>query len=207
MPLVKICGITNRADADAACEAGAGALGFNFYPRSQRYIAPEAAHEIIARLPPSVLTVGVFVNAGTPEALAQLAMRAGVAAVQLHGDETPAYCAALTGWQVIKAIRVGPDFTPEQATRYPAHAILLDAYNARLHGGTGQVFDWTHARRTRELVPRLFLAGGLTAENVATAVAAVAPYALDVCSGVESAPGRKDLAKVRAFMAAVHAAA
>ena len=207
MPLVKICGITNRADAAAACEAGADALGFNFYPRSPRYIEPEAAHEIIARVPPSVLTVGVFVNAGAPEELARLAARAGVAAVQLHGDETPEYCTALTGWQVIKALRVGPDFTPEQATRYPAHAILLDAYSAHAHGGTGRVFDWVHARCTRELVPRLFLAGGLTAENVAAAVAAVEPYALDVCSGVESAPGRKDLAKLHAFMETARGAA
>jgi phosphoribosylanthranilate isomerase len=207
MPLVKICGITNQADALAACAAGADALGFNFYPRSPRYIEPDAAHEIIARLPSSVLTVGVFVNAGAPEELARLATRAGVAAVQLHGDETPAYCAALAEWQVIKALRVGPEFTPEQATCYPAHAILLDAYSAHAHGGTGQVFDWAHARRTRELVPRLFLAGGLTPENVVAAVAAVEPYAIDVCSGVESMPGRKDLAKLRAFMEAARAAA
>src|SRR5438046_1518130 len=131
MPLVKICGITNRADALAACAAGADALGFNFYPHSPRYIEPAAAHELIASLPSSVLPVGVFVNAGAPVELVRLAKRAGVATVQLHGDETPAYCAALTGWQVIKALRVGPDFTPAQAALYPAHAILLDAYSAR----------------------------------------------------------------------------
>jgi phosphoribosylanthranilate isomerase len=164
------------------------------------------ARRIIAQLSSDVLTVGVFVNEGEPARVSQMAADAGVAAVQLHGDESPAYCAALA-LPVIKALRVGPDFAPEQATHYhSAHAILLDAHSPQAFGGTGRVFDWAHARRTRELVPRLFLAGGLTPENVGAAVAAVAPYAVDVCSGVESAPGRKDSDRLRAFIAAARAA-
>lgn len=205
MVLVKICGVTNLPDALAAVEAGAGALGFNFYPRSPRYIAPAVARSIIGRLPVSMLTVGVFVNEAEPGLLEQIAADAGVAAVQLHGDESPDYCAALTV-PLIKALRVGSEFTPELATRYQAHAILLDAYSAQAFGGTGHVFDWTHARRTRELVARLYLAGGLTPENVGAAIAAVEPFAVDVCSGVETAPGRKDVSALRAFCAAVRAA-
>ena len=205
MVLVKICGVTNLPDALAAVEAGAGALGFNFYARSPRYVEPAAARRIIAHLPPGVLTVGVFVNEDEPAHVAHRAAAAGVAAVQLHGDESPTYCAALT-LPVIKALRVGPDFVPEQAMHYGAHAILLDAHSPQAFGGTGRVFDWSHARRTRELVPRLFLAGGLTPENVGAAIAAVEPFAVDVCSGIEAAPGRKDLDKLRAFLAAVHRA-
>ncbi|PYS92902.1 MAG: phosphoribosylanthranilate isomerase [Acidobacteria bacterium] len=206
MVQVKICGITNLADALAAVEAGADALGFNFYRRSPRFITTAAAHEIIARLPSSVLTVGVFVNEGEPAQVARMAAAAGVAAVQLHGEESPDYCAALSAQRVIKALRVGDSFTPEQAASYRTHAILLDAYSPRAHGGTGRSFDWSLARRTRDLVTHLFLAGGLTTENVGAAIAAVRPFAVDVCSGVEAAPGKKDVAKLRAFVAAVRAA-
>jgi phosphoribosylanthranilate isomerase len=206
MVLIKICGVTNEEDAAAAVAAGAGALGFNFYPRSPRYIAPAAARRIVERLPTAVLTVGVFVNEEGPARVARVADEAGVAAVQLHGEESAAYCAALAGRTVIKALRVGAEFAPEAAARYGTHAILLDAFSAHAHGGTGLVFDWSLARRTRELVPRLFLAGGLTPENVGAAVRVVRPYAVDVCSGVESAPGRKDLRRLRAFIAAARAA-
>jgi phosphoribosylanthranilate isomerase len=205
MVKVKVCGITNLADALASVEAGADALGFNFYAGSPRYIAPEAARLIIARLPPAVLCVGVFVNEDSAATVARMADGAGVSAVQLHGDESPEYCAELGEHEVIKALRVGKDFEPEEATRYPARAILLDAYNAGARGGTGETFDWTLARQTRGVVEQLYLAGGLTPENVAGAIAAVAPYAVDVCSGVESAPGQKDAARVRAFVAAVRA--
>jgi phosphoribosylanthranilate isomerase len=205
MVQIKICGITNLADAQAAIAAGADALGFNFYRRSPRFIKPEIASEIIAQLPQSVLTVGVFVNESEPAQVALMAEQSRVAAVQLHGEESPDYCAALTGRLVIKALRVGDSFTPEQAVRYRTHAILLDAYSPSAHGGTGRSFDWSLARRTRELVGRLFLAGGLTPENVGAALAAVRPFAVDVCSGVEAAPGQKDVAKLRAFVAAVRA--
>jgi phosphoribosylanthranilate isomerase len=207
MVKVKVCGITNSADARAAVEAGADALGFNFYARSPRYINPREARRIVSELPPSVLCVGVFVNEDGAATVARMAEAAGMSAVQLHGDESPEYCAALGEHEVIKALRAGKDFAPEDAARYPARSILLDAYNAHARGGTGETFDWTLARRTRDVVGRLYLAGGLTPENVAGAIAVVAPYAVDVCSGVELAPGRKDAARVRAFIAAVRACA
>jgi phosphoribosylanthranilate isomerase len=207
MVKVKVCGITNLEDALAAVAAGADALGFNFYRRSPRYIAPEAARRIISELPPAaeVLCVGVFVNEDSAATVARMAAESGVGAVQLHGDESPEYCVALGGQRVIKALRVGEDFAPEQATAYRAESVLLDAYSARARGGTGETFDWELARRTREVVAQLYLAGGLTVENVADALTAVRPYAVDVCSGVELAAGRKDAARVRAFVSAVRA--
>ena len=202
MVQVKICGITNLEDALAALGAGADALGFNFYRGSPRFIEPEAARRIIEELPGSVLTVGVFVNEGAPEIVARLADRARVLAVQLHGDESSDYCRALRDRFVIKALRVTEDFVPESAARYEADAILLDAYTVEARGGTGRIADWRLARRTRELVPKLFLAGGLAPENVAEAIRAVEPYAVDACSRLESAPGRKDTSRVNAFIAA-----
>lgn len=203
MVKVKVCGITNLEDALGAAEAGADALGFNFYARSPRYIAPEAARGIISELPPAIFCVGVFVNEESPAAVARTAAAAGVGAVQLHGDESPEYCAVLGEWRVIKALRVGKDFSPDEATKYPVESILLDAFSASARGGTGETFDWKLARETRAVVAEVYLAGGLTPENVAGAIAAVEPYAVDVCSGVEHAPGRKDGARVRAFIAAV----
>ena len=205
---VKVCGITNLEDALSALAAGADALGFNFYTRSPRYIAPEDARRIISELPPAaVLCVGVFVNEDSAATVMRMAAESGVGAVQLHGDESPEYCAELSAHRVIKALRVGKDFAPERACEYGAESILLDAFRAHARGGTGETFDWALARRTREVVAQLYLAGGLTVENVADALAAVRPYAVDVCSGVELAPGRKDAARVRAFVAAVRAAA
>ena len=206
MVQVKVCGITNLEDALAALAAGADALGFNFYRRSSRYIAPDDARRIIAELPSSVLCVGVFVNEESAGMVARMARESGVAAVQLHGDETPEYCAALPGGlEVIKALRTGQDFAPEDAAAFPVRSILLDAFSEAARGGTGETCDWTLARRTREVVARLYLAGGLTPDNVAGAIAAVEPFAVDVCSGVEVSPGRKDAARVRAFIAAVRA--
>jgi phosphoribosylanthranilate isomerase len=122
--------------------------------------------------------------------------------VQLHGDETPAYCRALRERFVIKALRAGPTFVPESALRYQADAILLDSFSLEARGGTGRVVDWQVALRTRELVPKLFLAGGLTVENIREAIASVRPYAVDACSGLECAPGRKEAARVQAFIKA-----
>lgn len=206
MTLVKICGVTNLEDALACVEAGAGMLGFNFYPRSPRYVAPEAARRIIDGLPASVVSVGVFVNEESPRRVEELASLANVAAVQLHGDEPASYCRALGGRFVIKALRVSADFVPESALTAGARAVLLDAYSKDLYGGTGDVFDWSAARRVRALVPQLFLAGGLGPDNVAEAVRAVAPYAVDACSLLERAPGLKDAGRVRAFVAAVRRA-
>jgi phosphoribosylanthranilate isomerase len=204
MVRVKVCGITSLDDAVACVEAGADALGFNFYPRSPRYINPQDARRIIERLPSSVLTVGVFVNEGGPEAVVRIAKEAGVRAVQLHGDEPPEYCRALEALYVIKALRVSEGFVPESALEYETEAVLLDAFDRSERGGTGRTFDWEIARRVRELVPKLYLAGGLSAENVKEAVEQVHPYAVDACSLLESAPGRKDLERVRNFISAAH---
>ena len=206
MVRVKICGITNIEDAVGSVDAGALALGFNFYRQSPRYIEPSAARTIIEQLPPSVLTVGVFVNLPDSDQVRRLAGEAGVQAVQLHGDESPAYCQELKDLFVIKALRVHSDFAPEDAARYETESVLLDGFSAGVFGGAGQSFDWSIAARTRPLVTKLFLAGGLTENNVAAAIEAVQPYAVDACSGLESVPGRKDMVKVRAFIKAAHGA-
>ncbi|HEX8353031.1 MAG TPA: phosphoribosylanthranilate isomerase [Pyrinomonadaceae bacterium] len=200
MARVKVCGITNLEDALAAVEAGAEMLGFNFYARSPRCVSPAEARRVVERLPEGVECVGVFVNESAPEDVERVAREACVGAVQLHGDETPEFCRALRGFKTIKALRVGPGFDAGDAAAYPTDAVLLDAYVAGEWGGTGHTFDWALARRTREAVPRLYLAGGLRPDNVAGAVAAVRPFAVDVCSGVETSPGRKDLRLMRRFI-------
>ena len=202
MVFVKICGITNLADALAAVEAGADALGFNFYRPSPRFIEPAAARAIIDQLPATVFAVGVFVNESDPETVARIADEAGVSAIQLHGDETPEYCRALDPRYVIKVLRVDENFSPQDATVYQTEAIMLDAFDREMRGGTGRVIDWSIAADTRRLVKKLFLSGGLSPENVANAISAVRPYGIDACSRLESAPGRKDSKRVRSFMAA-----
>jgi phosphoribosylanthranilate isomerase len=203
MVRIKICGITNLQDALACADAGADLLGFNFYPGSPRYIEPAAAREIVAQLPGSITTVGVFVNAGSSHDVARMADAAGVAAVQLHGEESPAYCRELNGRFVIKALRATDEYTPDSAAEYATDAILLDSFDGHVRGGSGKVFDWSLAQRTNELVPKLFLAGGLDPENVAAAVASVQPFGVDACSRLEISPGRKDIALVRRFIDAI----
>lgn len=205
MVFIKVCGITNLEDALAAVDAGADALGFNFYRRSPRYVDPLLARDIIEQLPAGVLSVGVFVNESEPERVARMAEAAGLGAVQLHGDESPQYCRELRGRFVIKAFSVGDDFEAQSVNEYEADAIMLDAFASGARGGTGRVFDWGIARRVSELVPQLFLAGGLSPSNVAEAIAAVDPYAVDACSSLESAPGKKDEARMRAFVRAARA--
>jgi phosphoribosylanthranilate isomerase len=203
MTLVKICGITNLADALSCADAGADMLGFNFYPASPRYIAPEEARRIGERLPTAITRVGIFVNEESPELVAELARAARVSAVQLHGEETPDYCSVLLDeFFVIKALRVAPGFVPEEVMRYGTKAVLLDAFCARAYGGTGRTFDWSVASAARARVPQLFLSGGLGPENVSEAVAVVQPYAVDACSLLERAPGQKDAGRIRAFVAA-----
>jgi len=202
MTYVKICGITNLADALSAVEAGADALGFNFYCPSPRYIEPNAARAIIDQLPATVLTVGVFVNEASLERVEQIADDAGVAALQLHGDESPEYCNAVANRYVIKVLAVDSDFDPQRALNYKVQAIMLDAADREARGGTGRTIDWSVARRTGELVHRLFLAGGLSPQNVAEAIAAVRPYAVDACSALETTPGKKDPERLRAFVTA-----
>ena len=206
MTLVKVCGITNLDDARACVSASADMFGFNFYRAISRYIAPEEARRIIEQLPSSVASVGVFVNEESPERVAELAEAAGVAMVQLHGDEPPAFCRALNGYPVIKALRVARGFKPERVAVCGAQIVLLDAFSADAYGGTGKTFDWSLALAARSLVSKLILAGGLTPENVGEAVRRVRPFAVDACSSLERAPGAKDAARVRAFVAAVKSA-
>ena len=202
MTLIKICGITNVNDAHAAVAAGADALGFNFYKPSPRYIAPESAREIINTLPDSILTVGVFVNEASPEAVRSIANQAGVKAVQLHGDESPDYCRALNS--VIKTFAVSKDkFDIKQIESYEVDAIMLDTKDNRLRGGTGRVFDWSIAQQVSQLVPKLYLAGGLSPENVSEAIEMVQPYAVDACSSLEDKPGIKNHERMRVFVNSV----
>src|ERR1044072_5100928 len=206
MVLVKICGITSLDDALAALDAGADALGFNFYARSPRYLTPENAREIIKQLPADLLTVGVFVNEDL-ETIRRIATVAGVRTLQLHGDESPEYCETLKDYYLIKAFAAGPDFTQQRLLDYDVDAIMLDALDqGGVGGGTGRLSDWSVAAKTTEVFPKVFLAGGLSAENVGDAIRAVKPYAVDACSRLESVPGKKDEERVRAFVAAVRKA-
>ena len=203
---VKICGITAWDDARLAVDLGASALGFNFYPDSPRAISPAGAWDILRRLPPFVESVGVFVN-WPPVVVDALARALRLQAVQLHGEESPAEVAELAKRHlVIKAVRVRPGFRPAALRRYRrADAFLLDGFAQGLHGGTGRPVDWRLARRARRY-GRIILAGGLTPENVAEAIRTAEPDAVDVASGVEARPGRKDAERLRALFAAVESA-
>jgi phosphoribosylanthranilate isomerase len=203
---VKICGITSWADARCACEAGADFLGFNFYPASPRYIEPAKARRIVGRVPKNVGAVGVFVDE-SEEVMLETARVVGLKYLQLHGDESPALISGLRrtarSVKVIKAIRVRRSLGGRQVRQFRnASAILLDGFDAQRRGGTGKTFNWSLARRFR-VRHRIFLAGGLTPENVAAAIRKAQPFAIDVCSGVESAPGKKDPAKIKALMQAI----
>ena len=200
MTFIKICGITNIDDARAAVAAGADALGFNFYKPSPRYIPPSAAREIIEQLPSSILTVGVFVNEESPQSVKKIAGEAGITAFQLHGDESPAYCHELAERYVIKTLTVSGDFDIQMSQHYDVNAIMLDTRDNSLRGGTGRVFDWSVAREVNAVVPKLFLAGGLSPENISEAIELVRPYAVDACSALEDRPGIKNHERMRAFV-------
>jgi phosphoribosylanthranilate isomerase len=202
---IKICGITRPADAHAAVEAGADALGFMFYSGSKRYITPQAAVRITAELPPSILRVGVFVDpaAGEVEAIAKTC---GLTALQFHGSETPQFCAGFS-LPVIKAFPVANKSSLATLTNYEAKYWLLDSVVPGQLGGTGQKFDWALAREAAKFGRPVILAGGLTPENVGDAVREARPYGVDVSSGVEEAPGKKDAARMQAFIREAWAAA
>ena len=208
---VKICGLTSLADAQVATEAGADFLGFILYAKSPRYVTPDAIGEILAGLalgarPTRPQTVGVFVNTPADEVAAILA-QTGLDLAQLHGDEAAAAVASFQG-RAYKALRpkdaavaldLAATYAPLPAISAPQ--LMLDAYTPDAYGGTGQRTDWTLAAALVKATPRLMLAGGLTPDNVADAIQAVRPWAVDVASGVEAAPGRKDHDAVRAFVA------
>jgi len=197
MTKVKICGITSLEDALMAAEAGADALGFVFFEKSPRHTLPEQAAGIIASLPPFVQVVGLFVNAPL-EFVNATADRCRLDLVQLHGDESPAYCDAVRR-RVLKVFRVRGVESLVPMADYNVAGFLLDAYSPRAYGGTGATFDWDCAVLAKGRGP-IILAGGLDPDNVASAVATVAPYGVDVSSGVECSPGRKDPEKVRRFI-------
>jgi len=201
---IKICGITSREDAEHAVACGADALGLVFFTGSPRFIAPDQARDIVASLPPFVTPVGLFVNAATEE-IVGTASTCGLGVVQLHGDEPPEAC-RLEGLKVIKALRVRNAASLALADEYPVSSLLLDAWDPDCYGGSGRCFDWQLAGKIAAR-RRLILAGGLTPDNVAEAVRSVRPYAVDVSSGVEEAPGRKDPQKVAAFIRAARGAA
>jgi|ERR1700730_7925256 len=203
---VKICGVTNWPDARAACAAGANLLGLNFYEKSLRRVSTADAAQIRGKLPPGVETVGVFVNS-SPEEIASLRSFVRFDAAQLHGDETPGIVAQVARTvPVIKAFRVDTGFALSAFNAYPdVLAFLLDAVRAGQYGGTGLTTDWGLARRAAAS-HRIILAGGLTPENVNAAILLVRPYAVDVASGVESRPGKKDPAKLHEFVQEVRRA-
>ncbi|HWF59879.1 MAG TPA: phosphoribosylanthranilate isomerase [Nitrospira sp.] len=200
---IKICGITNTEDAEIAVAAGADALGFVMYRKSQRWVEPATARSIIAGLPPFVSAVGVFVNEEA-ERVRALMDECGFVLAQLHGDESALYCQNL-GRPVLKAIRLKNRGTflalAEFQGRANMRGVLIDAFSDQAYGGTGQTVDWTLAQEAARSAP-VILAGGLNPANVAEAIQMVRPYGVDVSSGVEQSPGKKDLDKVKAFIEA-----
>jgi phosphoribosylanthranilate isomerase len=197
---VKICGITNLADGLGAVEAGADALGFVFYERSPRQVSLQEAAAIIHQLPSFVIKVGLFVNA-PEETVFRAIGECGLSLLQFHGDEPPRYCLQF-GLMSMKAFRIRDAASLEALPNYPTDAWLLDGYVPGKVGGAGETFNWDLAVEAQRWGRPIFLAGGLTPENVAEAVRRVRPFAVDVSSGVEAAPGKKDLAKVKAFVQA-----
>ena len=197
MTRVKVCGITTLEDALHAADLGADAVGFIFYPKSPRYIPPPEAAEIIRGLPPFVASVGVFVDCPSGE-VDSIAAACSLTAVQLHGSETPEFCDQFRV-KVIKAFRVRDARLPPEIDRYRTDAILLDAFIEGSPGGTGKTFSWEVAREAKRF-GRVILAGGLNCENVRNAIETVRPYAVDVSSGVETAPGKKDPIRLAEFL-------
>jgi len=202
-PHVKVCGVTRLEDALLAAELGVWAVGVNFWPGSPRRVDADTATEIAAALKRRVEVVGLFVNAALDE-VAATADAVGLTMLQLHGDEGPAFCAEAarrTGCRVIKAVRIDTAADVRALGAFHTDYHLLDAHVEGLRGGTGEPFDWALARSHTGAAP-VIVGGGLTAENVGEAIAGTAPFAVDVASGVESAPGIKDPERVRAFVAA-----
>ena len=198
---VKICGITSVADGLAAAEAGADMIGLMLYEKSPRHVSLQTAAKIARALPPFVLRVGVFVNP-TEELVLRAIADCGVTLLQFHGDEPPEFCTQF-GMMSMKAFRIRDAGSLAALPDYSTEAYLLDAYSADALGGTGAKFNWELAIEAKKLGRPIVLAGGLTPENVAEAVRQVQPFGVDVSSGVESSPGKKDPAKVRAFIASV----
>jgi len=206
MTYVKICGITTQDDAVLASRLGADAIGLNFVRSSPRFIDPAAAREIVKVSGVNADWVGVFVNESI-ETILEIAETVHLNGVQLHGDETPEFTASLakkTGLKVIKAFRISTSFDAIVINDYKVNAVLLDSFSDAGHGGTGEKFDWEIAKALARSHEYLYLAGGLNPENICEAIKAVHPYAVDVCSGVESIKGRKDPEKMRSLFGAIN---
>ena len=199
---VKICGMTNLKDVKVAVDGGVDAVGFIFYKKSPRSVTMQAVREIVLELPPFVDSVGVFVNE-TAEQINKIADHCKLDRVQLHGDESPAFCKKIRR-RVIKAIRVKDIQSLKKLSDYPVSSFLLDTFSEDQYGGTGKVFDWNLAYPAKKYGP-IILAGGLTPNNVRQAIQRIRPYGVDVCSGVESQPGIKDHKKMKAFLKNVKA--
>jgi phosphoribosylanthranilate isomerase len=202
MTRVKICGIADPDDARDAALLGADAIGLIFNEKSPRCIDVSRASRIIDTLPAFVSVVGVFVNHPDPQGLEDLALSLGLHAVQLHGNETPDYCSMIQKVKVIKAFRVDSNFRVDTLRNYSNGIFLLDSGSGSQFGGAGQVFDWNQAYGANAF-GWIILAGGLNPDNVSEAVSRLHPFAVDVASGVESSPGRKDYEKMRRFIEAV----
>ena len=207
MPQVKlkVCGITSYEDARMCLEVGAEFLGFNFFPPSPRYIAPIKAAEIIQKLPREIISVGVFVNLPEPSDVLEILALSRAEIAQLHGDEDESYCRRVGMARVIKAVRPGLNFDPDSLIGFPADALLIDTFDKKLFGGTGRLANWDIAAEIAENA-NVFLAGGLSPENIAEAIAAVNPFAVDVNSGVESSPGKKDKMMLWQLYESIHSA-
>ena len=199
---VKICGITNLDDARLSIKFGADMLGFNFYHGSKRYVSPEEVDAFVQELDPSISKIGVFVNASIEEILFARTL-GNLDTVQLHGDETAEFISEVRknmDTRIIKAVRIVSQKEMDELATLGADGFLLDSFSATEYGGTGRAFDWSLASESSARSGNIYLAGGLTAENVADAIRIVQPYAVDVASGVESSPGKKDPNKLEAFI-------
>jgi phosphoribosylanthranilate isomerase len=205
MTRVKICGIREYEDARDAVLLGAHAIGLNFYPNSPRCIEAGQAASIIEKLPPFVTIVGIFVNHPDPQNLEDFALSLGLHAVQLHGNETPDYCSMIQRVKVIKAFRVDSNFRVDTLRSYGSGTFLLDACAPDQFGGTGKSFNWDRVFGANAF-GSIVIAGGLNAENVSQVVGSLHPFGVDVASGVESKPGKKDYEKMRRFIEAVQRA-
>jgi len=198
---VKICGITNLEDALVSADTGCDALGFVFYKKSPRYIAPQKAHEIIRQLPPKVIKIGVFVN-GKEEQIKRIARLDHLNMLQFHGNESPEFCRRFKKYKVIKAFRVKNKIDLAKISRYNTFAYLFDAFVKSKVGGTGKQFDWKLIKHIKSLKKPIFLSGGLTAKNIEQAIKIVRPHWVDASSSLEKYPGKKDHQKVKAFIKA-----
>ena len=205
MTRVKICGITQFEDARDAVLLGASAIGLNFYEKSPRYIEPSRAAKIIEKLPPLVTIVGVFVNQPDPQNVEDFAVSIGLHAVQLQGNETPDYCSMIQRVKVIKAFRIDANFRVDALRNHGSGTFLLDACRPNRYGGSGETFDWNCVYGANAF-GSIIIAGGLTDRNVGEMVGQLHPFGVDVATGVESTPGKKDYEKMRRFIEAVHRA-